>query len=229
MRPSMRPSASLRCVLFGALFLAITACNGSSDSTTDTTDVSASTSNTSTAATPTTDSTGSATSTTMSPSTSTTLLSVTTVSSEPGTAPIDNEDFVAVIQGLLDRRDQINAAPDPARAAEVYSGGPRFSTFENQLMNAQQSGQRTVDVDPTIVVSAEVTQVLPSDELGEFVEVKVVQQYPSNWGRIVDASGNTVFDLVPDPLPTEPTVEVRYTLNRPPALGTWLIAFINGK
>jgi hypothetical protein len=64
-------------------------------------------------------------------------------------------------------------------------------------------------------ISAEVTQVLPSDELGEFVEVKVVQQYPSNWGRIVDASGNTVFDLVPDPLPTEPTVEVRYTLNRP--------------
>lgn len=145
------------------------------------------------------------------------------------TLPIESEDFIAVVQGLLDLRDQINTAPDPARAGEVYAGGSRLSAFENQLTNAQQANQRVVDAASTVVLSAEVSQVLPADELGEFVEVTVVQQYPTNWGRIVDADGNTVFDLVPDPLPAEPTVEVVYTLNRPPALGRWLIAFINGE
>jgi hypothetical protein len=233
MRPHMRPTPTIRAIIITcAAALVVTACNDDHDKTTDSTNVTDSTSTSgATIDAPTTSSTSTTTTvTTRSTTTSTKLLTVTTPSTgPPGTGPIESEDFVSVIQGLLDRRDQINSAPDPARAGEVYAGGPRYFTFENQLATAQQAGQRTVDVDRTIVLSAEVVKVLPSDELGEFVEVAVVQQYPANWGRIVDADGNTVFDLVPDPRPAEPTVEVRYTLNRPPALGSWLIAFINGE
>jgi hypothetical protein len=202
-------------------------CNGGSDAGETTSPVSAST-DTGAPGSSTTSSTTTSTSTSTT-STSTTLLTVTSPPTAPTTGgPVENEDFVVVIQALLDLRDAINAAPDPARASEVYAGGPRLFTFEEQLTNAQAAGQRVVDKEPAVVLSADVTSV-NSVDLGEAVDVVVVQQYPKRWGRIVDAAGNTVFDLVPDPAPTEPNVEVRYTLLRPAGGGPWRIAFIDGE
>jgi hypothetical protein len=133
------------------------------------------------------------------------------------------------MQDLLDLRDELNAAPDPTRAGEVYAGGRLLASLEEQLANKQRDGVHDEGVDPTIVLSADVTKVFPLEGFGDAVEVRVVQQYPQNWGRVVDANGNVVYELVPSPLPTEPTVEVTYTMVFAAGTAQWLIALINGR
>jgi hypothetical protein len=219
-----RPRQAIATVF--VVIVATSACNGDGE-TVETTARPSSTTTTSNVS-PTT-----STSTTSSPvpSTETTVATPTSPpTSPPGSNPVENEDFVAVVQDLLDLRLAIDGSPDPTRAQEVYvNGSQNWQYFENQLANKQRDGLRTVEQDRTLVLSALVGSVPPETSFAEFVEVVAVQQYPTNWGRIVDGDGNTVFDLVPDPIPAEPTVEVRYTLARPLEGGPWRIAFINGE
>lgn len=233
----MRRSPPLSPVVAAVVVLAATACNGDDGAITESTTVPASTSTKETT-TETTSETPTPSSSSSPPSvaprsttTSTTLLTVTT----PATAatslppPIESVDWVGVVQGLLDLRDQLNAAPDPTRAGEVYAGGALLASLEEQLTSKQRDGVHDEGVDPTLVLSAQVTNVVPLAGFGDAVEVEVVQQHPQNWGRVVDANGNVVYELVPDPPPSEPTAEVKYTLVFAPGPGQWLIALINGR
>lgn len=233
----MRRSPQTFRLAVAAVILAATACNGDNGAITTSTTVTASTSATvTTTETPTESSTPSSSSSPPSiasapTTTSTTLLAVTTPATAATTLPppIEDVDWIGVVQGLLNLRDQLNAAPDPTRAGEVYAGGSLLASLEEQLANKQRDGVHDEGVDPTVVVSAEVTKVVPLAGFGDAVEVTVVQQYPQNWGRVVDANGNVVYELVPDPVPSEPTVEVTYTMVFASGPGQWLIALINGR
>lgn len=174
-----------------------------------------------------TSTTTTSTSTTSTTSTTTTPLTVTTPSTAPGPSiggPVDSEDWVVTIQSLLDTRDALNAAPDPTRAGEVYFPGlERWQVFENQLTNLQKDGQRTVDVDPTTVLNAERTFYSPDSGDGlENVLVKVQIRLGANFGRIVDANGATVFEIVPETTPPDGIITAQYSLGRSKG-GPWLI------
>jgi hypothetical protein len=236
-QPMRRTSHSLRFAV-AAVMLAATACSGDNGAINDSTTVPPSTSVNGITTEATNDSSTPASSSSppsvasSAVTTSTTLLTVTTPPTAATTvvpAPIESVDWVGVVQGLLNLRDQLNAAPDPTRAGEVYAGGSLLASLEEQLANKQRDGVHDEGVDPTVVVSAEANKVFPLAGFGDAVEVTVVQQHPQNWGRVVDANGNVVYELVPDPLPSEPTVEVTYTMVFLPGPGQWLIALINGR
>lgn len=216
--------------------LALGACNGTDNAadttaTAPTSSTTAGTTDAPPASTTISTTTSVSATTSTSSTTSSTLLTVTTppTSATTPSSPIESVDWVNTLQDLLDLRDQLNAAPDPTRAGEVYAGGALLAGLEEQLANKQQDGVHDEGVDPTVVLTAQVGRVFQLTGFGDAVDVTVVQQYPQNWGRVVDAEGNVVYELVPDPLPTESTVEVTYTMVYAAGLDKWLIALINGR
>ena len=166
------------------------------------------------------------TSTTLTTSPSTTLLTVTTPATAPGAStggPIDTEDWVAVLQGLLDTKFALNAAPDPSQVGSVYVvGTQRYLTFESQLTTLQKDGQRVVDQDPQKVLSAKLVSVPPSEGI-EAVNITAKVRRGERLGRIIDANGATVYEIVVDgTVPPDAVDTIAYSLARNPS-GPWLI------
>jgi hypothetical protein len=123
---------------------------------------------------------------------------VTITTPPPVGGPAENEDWSAILQGLLTTRHELFASPDPTRAGEVYDlFSPRYPLFEDNLRNLQANGERTVDQDPQEVRSLEVSSLVPVNEQGqEIANIRAVIYRGPNNGRIVNAAGETVFDLV---------------------------------
>lgn len=113
----------------------------------------------------------------------------------------------------------------PSRAGEVYAvGSEPWQLFENQLSNKLKDGQRTVDQDPQVVLSAELKNYSTNETDGlESATVVAQLRLGERYGRIVDADGNTVYELVPNiPPPPDGVITVQYGMFRAGG-GQWLI------
>jgi hypothetical protein len=149
----------------------------------------------------------------------------TTATIAPTTEPGQTENWVAIVQGLENTRTALYEAPDPARASEMCAVN---STCEEQL-HAQftdmvNKGYRVVDSPPMEVVSAD---VVPNSYEGASVAESIVVSVDVEFripqgaaGRVVDAAGNTVFNLEYTPPPGQSYV-TRMTLLRDGLSAPW--------
>ena len=132
----------------------------------------------------------------------------------PGTAPVGEEDWVAVIQDLVNIRAELYATSDPSRAGEVCADtAPCYQQLVTQLTDAQSKGWHVVDQKPLTIISAELEQHTNNDGI-ELAVVRAVVKRTTQYGHVVDADGNTVYDISPED-PDRPTNgEIRWTLIR---------------
>ena len=128
--------------------------------------------------------------------TSTTAQSTSTMPSE--SSPTANEDWTEIIQGLVNLRTQLYAGPDPARAGEVCADtAPCYQQLVAQITDLQSKGWRVVEQEPLAIVSSQLQGV--SNENGvELAFVRTDIRRSDQHGRMVDGSGETIYDLVPE-------------------------------
>ncbi len=152
--------------------------------------------------------------TTMTTPETTTVATVTTVPTDPtSTAIAENEDWVAIIQGLVNVRDELYATSDPSRAGEVCADTAFcYQQLVAQLTDAQSKGWHVEGQGPLTIRSADLEQQT-SDSGVDIVLVRSKVQRTTQHGRMVDSAGDTVYDLVPsEEQPLEG--EIRWTLVR---------------
>lgn len=179
--------------------LGLAACNGDDDA--DPTSTSEPATTTATTAPPSTSaptSTSTTTTTTSSTTTSTTGAPTTVQATIDPTTPIENEDWAAVIQQLLNVRNELYATADPSRAGEVCAQGVFcYDQLVAQLTDMQSKGWHVEGQSPLSIVSA----TLENSSSGSGVEVVSVRaeiRLPEESPRMVDAAGNTVYEMVPE-------------------------------
>lgn len=198
------------------------ACSGDNGSTTTepTTVTTAQSTNPTTTTPPTSPtSTTAASSTTSSPTTATSTPETAPTTNPPTSDttddPSDDEDWVTVIQQLVDLRDELYATSDPTRVGEVCSDAAHcYAQMVAQLTDAQSNGWRVVDQGPLTILSAHVESITSADF--DIAAIRTDVERTTEHGRIVDADGSTVYELEPDeerPLQGE----IRWTLIHTPA------------
>jgi len=144
----------------------------------------------------------------------TTVATVTTVAADPASTVVaENDDWVAIIQGLVNVRDELYATSDPSRAGEVCADTAFcYQQLVAQLTDAQSKGWHVEGQGPLTISSADLEQQT-SDNGVDIVLVRSKVQRTTQHGRMVDAAGDTVYDLVPsEEQPFEG--EIRWTLVR---------------
>ena len=143
----------------------------------------------------------------------TVVTSGTTATQSTSPATGENEDWVAIIQGLVNVRDELYATSDPSRAGEVCADTAFcYQQLVAQLTDAQSKGWHVEGQGPLTISTAELEQQTSDADL-DIVLVRSTVQRTTQHGRMVDAEGNTVYDLVPsEEQPIEG--EIRWTLVR---------------
>ncbi len=150
------------------------------------------------------DTTAPTTSAAVTTSTSSSMVTVTTNPDDttPTTDP-DEFDWVAIVQGLYDTLDDINADPDVLRIDEfcVPVESPCRSAQGAQVEALVRDGWRVVDAVPIPVTSVALKTTVDGRPPAESTLVVLdVTIGPSDGsvGQIVDANGNVLFDIEAD-------------------------------
>ncbi|MDJ0768367.1 MAG: hypothetical protein QNJ12_06215 [Ilumatobacter sp.] len=149
------------------------------------------------------------------------VVTVTSTSDVPPTTQPGEPDWTAIIQGFYDTLDDIQAAPDSTRIDELCApGSPCRNTLGAQIEALERDGWRVVDVSRTLVSDGALAGTPDDVPLSESQLAIVRAQLSSaggDPGRIIDANGETLFDIDPSPLPDIPT---NYIVQRH-SDGTW--------
>lgn len=134
-----------------------------------------------------------------------------TIPEGPG-RPAEDEDWVAIIQQLLNTRTELYATADPSRTSEVCVADSFLcQNLIAQLTDLQERGER-VEGRGTMEILSSTLDVADINDGIEFASVRTEIRLSDEFGRIVDSDGNTVFHLVPsDPDAPREGVE-RWTL-----------------
>ena len=134
------------------------------------------------------------TSTSSSMVTVTTAPDDTTVSTDP-----DEFDWVAIVQGLYDTLDDINAAPDVSRIDEfcVVVESPCRSAQGAQVEALVRDGWRVVDIPRTEVLAASFVATAdgkpPLESTLVILAVELAEA--EDGGQVVDADGTVLFEI----------------------------------
>ena len=157
----------------------------------------------------TSDSTGSTTTTGLTTTTSgdgtttSSTMTVTTVDDTTVTTQPGEPDWVAIVQGLYDTLDDINADPSIERIDEfcVDVESPCRDEQGAQIEALVRDGWRVVDVPRTEVVAASLNFTADEEPplVSTLVAVDVELGPPTDGGRILDSDGNLLFEIVVEP------------------------------
>lgn len=137
---------------------------------------------------------------------SSTTSSTVTVTSAPddttATTQPDEFDWVAIVQGLYDTLDDINADPDVLRIDEfcVDVESPCRDVQGAQVEALVRDGWRVVDVPRTEVLRAEFTATAdgkaPLESTLVILEVELMPA--QDGGQVIDADGTVLFEITAD-------------------------------
>jgi hypothetical protein len=182
-----------------------------------------STSTTDTVATTSTTDTTPTTATTAVPSTTNPDSTSEPTSTGPTTTVAGDADWLAVVQTLGQRRQDLYANPDVSRIAEVCADKSQCADQLNvQIGDLASKGWRVKDADPFVPLNARVEKFDGSTvDTSLLVSVIVVIERANNAGTIVDASGAVVAPVEPSTSPGH-NAQGRFTLGRVgPAEDPW--------
>ena len=135
--------------------------------------------------------------------TSSSVVTVTTIDDAPPSTAPGEPDWVAIVQGLYDTLDEINADPSIDRIDDfcVDVQSPCRDVQGAQVEALVRDGWRVVDVPRTIVTNAELTFTAdgkpPRDST--LVALEIDTEAPQDGGQIVDSNGDVLFEIAVEP------------------------------